>query len=59
MSVRTAFCFTTAVFEQLSLLADIDYGDYTGTDDPDSIFSYDDWLFDLLEDSKRTPEASV
>lgn len=59
MSVQTAFFCTTAVFEQLSLLADIDYGDYTGTDDPDSIFSYDDWLFDLLEDSKWTAEASV
>lgn len=59
MSVQTAFFCTTAVFEQLYLLADIDYGDYTGTDDPDSIFSYDDWLFDLLEDSKWTAEASV
>uniref|UniRef100_A0A671X2C4 trypsin n=1 Tax=Sparus aurata TaxID=8175 RepID=A0A671X2C4_SPAAU len=55
MSVQTAFFCTTAVFEQLSLLADIDYGDYTGTDDPDSIFSYDDWLFDLLEDNSCDP----
>ena len=47
------------MFEQLSLLADIDYEDYTGTDAPDSIFSFDDWLFDLQEDSKGTPEASV
>ncbi|XP_073345126.1 hyaluronan-binding protein 2-like [Pagrus major] len=39
----------------LSLLADIDYGDYAGTDAPDRVFNFDDWLFDLLEDNSCDP----